>query len=77
MSMRFGPSAAFVLRRRAYLCRLTAVHRVWSTDWFRLSTAEVGRVIMAIEATKAELAAGGERERQRQSVNLEVVAVDR
>ncbi len=32
---------------------------------------------MAIEATKAELAAGGERERQRQSVKLEVVAVDR
>lgn len=53
------------------------IHRVWSTDWFRRPQTELERVVAAIEAAKAELAARGAREARRRPVKLEIVSVDR
>ncbi|HEX8572871.1 MAG TPA: DUF3320 domain-containing protein [Allosphingosinicella sp.] len=53
------------------------IHRIWSTDWFRRPQEQLERVVGAIEASKTELAARQERNRQAPRMSLEIVTVDR
>lgn len=42
-----------------------AVHRVWSTDWFRRPKQQLQKLVSAVEAARAELAAQSETERKK------------
>lgn len=53
------------------------LHRVWSTDWFRQPEREVGKILSALEAAKAELTARQERDIQIEAGRVQVNVVDR
>jgi very-short-patch-repair endonuclease len=53
------------------------LHRVWSTDWFHRPKEQLERLIAAIEASKVELAARGERQAARRNVTFEIQSIER
>jgi len=54
------------------------IHRIWSTDWFQRPQEQLDRVVVAIEAAKAELDARLERgESRSRAVPVEVVTIER